>query len=344
MRHSRRSGGHRGVRPRRRQRRLPRPPYGRQRPVGGAPRDGPRARLAFSRDGSVLATASDDGSVGIWDVPTGRLRERFAGHAGAAVAPLFSPDGTTLDTGSGDGSEIVWDVLGNDASDGRSALPRARARPGRRSQPDGPLFATSPAPGRVTLWRARDEVPSPAPGPVRLRRIARVQPRWPPGRGERATAAHRRLDWSRPARSPRRSGRTSARRSGVAFSTDDRLLGTAGTTACCALRPPDAAAGRQRGPGTLQDLDFSSDGERGGGRLPGDILSKRGPAAARAHDHHHDGILAIRFAPDGRTIATGGIPGRVNFWDPQRGAGRRPLGGQNGLVFSVAFDPSGGSS
>ena len=33
--------------------------------------------LAFSRDGKVLATSSDDGSVGIWDVPTGRLRERL---------------------------------------------------------------------------------------------------------------------------------------------------------------------------------------------------------------------------------------------------------------------------
>ena len=50
--------------------------------------------VAFSRDGNVLATTSDDGSVSVWDVPTATLRETFTGHVGAAVGPVFSPDGS----------------------------------------------------------------------------------------------------------------------------------------------------------------------------------------------------------------------------------------------------------
>ena len=69
--------------------------------------------VAFNRDGKVLATTSDDGSVDVWDVPTASLRETFTGHAGAAVGPVFSPDGATLYSASSDGSVIVWDVRGN---------------------------------------------------------------------------------------------------------------------------------------------------------------------------------------------------------------------------------------
>ena len=40
--------------------------------------------ITFSADGGVLATASDDGSIHVWDVPTASLRETFEGHAAAA--------------------------------------------------------------------------------------------------------------------------------------------------------------------------------------------------------------------------------------------------------------------
>ena len=125
--------------------------------------------LAFNADGTVLATASDDGSVGVWDVPAGSLRRTLEGHAGAANGPLFGPDGTTLYSGSSDGGVIVWDVRGRRrlgrpfrfapvaaAGDGpdTSAQDAARAV---AVAPDGSLFATSPGRGRVTLWRASDQ-------------------------------------------------------------------------------------------------------------------------------------------------------------------------------------------
>jgi WD40 repeat protein len=57
--------------------------------------------LAFSRDGSVLASAGRDNDIRLWDVATGGLRALLIGHrSGEGLsADAFSPDGRTLASG-----------------------------------------------------------------------------------------------------------------------------------------------------------------------------------------------------------------------------------------------------
>jgi WD40 repeat protein len=56
--------------------------------------------VAFSPDGTLLATASEDKTARLWDVATGAPVRAFTGHDLAVEDVAFSPDGTLLATAS----------------------------------------------------------------------------------------------------------------------------------------------------------------------------------------------------------------------------------------------------
>jgi WD40 repeat protein len=67
--------------------------------------------LAFLPDGKTLAVTMDgDETVQIWDIATGQLRRRLAGHAGEVNAVTLSPEGKTLASSSDDGTTLLWEV------------------------------------------------------------------------------------------------------------------------------------------------------------------------------------------------------------------------------------------
>ena len=66
--------------------------------------------VSFSRDGTRIATGSEDGTARVWDAATGEELVRLSGHDGLVALVDFSPDGTRLLTGGGDGTARVWDI------------------------------------------------------------------------------------------------------------------------------------------------------------------------------------------------------------------------------------------
>ena len=66
--------------------------------------------IAFSPDGTTLASGSDEGPVHLWDVQTGTQIHRLTGHTDSVESVAFSPDGTTLASGDGGGRIRLWDV------------------------------------------------------------------------------------------------------------------------------------------------------------------------------------------------------------------------------------------
>jgi WD40 repeat protein/serine/threonine protein kinase len=106
----------------------------------------------------LLATASRDGTVKVWDAATGQAVTTLVGHQGNVLALDFAPDGRTLASGDDTGSVILWNV--NEAKPRHTLLGHSKGVYAIAFSPDGRVIASASggrwvqAGGEVKLWDA----------------------------------------------------------------------------------------------------------------------------------------------------------------------------------------------
>jgi len=66
--------------------------------------------VAFSPDGKLGLSGSEDNTLKLWEIATGRELRTFKGHSASVYSVAFSPDGKLALSSSGDGSTRLWSI------------------------------------------------------------------------------------------------------------------------------------------------------------------------------------------------------------------------------------------
>jgi WD40 repeat protein len=306
---------------------------GRVRAVGVAP------------GGSWLATASEDGTVRIWDAATGEHRATLVGHTDRVTAVAVAPNGTWLATASEDGTVRIWDAATGEHratlvghTDWVTAVAVA---------PNGTWLATTSGDKTVRIWDiATGEHRAIRTGHTSTVTSVAVAPDgtwlatasgdgtvriWDTVTGERRAAVTGHTGWVY----------------AVAVAPDGTWLATASCDKT--VRIWDTATGEHRGTlaghtGWVTSVAVAPDGTwlataSGDGTARIWDTTTRQPDAVQVKQAER--MLAVDFAPDGTWLATVGEDGAVRIWDTVTGEHRAIRTGHTSTVTSVAVAPDG---
>ena len=119
----------------------------------GAPRDlgrGGANAVAYSRDGTILATGCADGTVRLWLGIQLKQTLRCGGEPSAITAVAFTPDGKTLASGHADGNVRIWHMPdGKEVDQLKPAFSMLRSV---AFSPDGKSLASAYLDGSIKLY------------------------------------------------------------------------------------------------------------------------------------------------------------------------------------------------
>ena len=327
--------------------------------------------LSFSPDGRALASGSAESAIRLWDVATGKPLCPTAGHQERVTAVAYSPDGGTILTGAWDRTVRLWDAASGKE---RATLTAGTEKEEDRAQfrvttvshltlsPDGKLLAVVRADESVRFF----ELPS---GKEARSLRGCCVAFSPDGRliacGDRGdlNGGVIRLYEREAGRLVRELGGHKTPVAAVAFTPDGKTLlsrgtvffgmrtGEPGESETEFLRAWDVDTGKQRRAFTSPDaaliasLTLSPDGRTlaitaDGGKTV--VLLETATGGRRAELRGHTEMLfRVAFAPDGRTLASGGMDGTIRLWDLPSGKEVGRLEGHRGWVLDLAFSPDG---
>ena len=115
------------------------------------------SNLAFSPDGTRIATASYDNTARVWDAASGLGIAQLAGHSDIVEMVQFSPDGRYVVTASRDKSARLWDAATGEVV--AELLGHTGEVDSAQFSPDGKWVLTVSQDGTARAWDAHTGTP-----------------------------------------------------------------------------------------------------------------------------------------------------------------------------------------
>jgi WD40 repeat protein/serine/threonine protein kinase len=263
--------------------------------------------VAFSRDGTLLASASLDKTIMIWDTATWMLLHTLSGHKDEVKSVAFG-EGNRLASGSEDGTVRIWD-----ARAGKELL-SVQAHKGGKKEGGGVMRVAFSPDGSRLASASRDKT-------IKI---------WDPTSGrELNTLSHKNQVFC------------------VAFSPDGSRLASGDWDGKIRIWDPATGQILWELDAKtiwVWNIAFSPDGNRLASASFSGHISIWDAASGRELRRlkgHNGGALGLAFTPDGSRLVSGGEDQMIKIWDAANWELLQTLKGHTGNVDAVALSPDG---
>jgi roadblock/LC7 domain-containing protein len=265
--------------------------------------------VTFPPDSKLVASASYDKTVKLWDPTTGKMHRTLEGHTYLVSATTFSPDGKLIASASYDKTIRLWDPatgIEHRTLEGHTDWATAVA-----FSPDGKLIASASYDRTIKLW-------DPATGTeyrsLEGHKYLVSGIMFSPDGKHIASASYDKTIklWDLDSATGKEHRTLEGHKSwvtAVAFSPDGKLIASASYDKT--VRLWDSGRGL--------------------------------PAMCSALKGHTDWVTAVAFSPDGTRVVSASFDGTIRFWDSVTGlpVAGSTLRGNMGSALAVTFSPDG---